>query len=199
MLPTPLPTKMNLGCGQFPKPEMLNVDWDDKTKADVLLNLDDLQSYRVFPDNHFEFITMDHVLEHLTDVFGIMRELHRILAPGGRLVIRVPHYSRGMAHPEHKHGFDTAFPEYMNPDFKGGYIGVPFQLESMRMDYMQGWDLKKPFVSPIGFLILKGLNAVVTGLANLSPHAASRFWCYWVGGFEQIEFIFIKKDSSVVV
>ncbi|MHA2033632.1 MAG: class I SAM-dependent methyltransferase, partial [Candidatus Kariarchaeaceae archaeon] len=30
--------------------------------------------------------------------------------------------------------------------------------------------------------------------ANLSPYFCSRFWCYWVGGFEEISFVFkVKK------
>ncbi len=119
-LPTPVPTKLNLGCGQFPREGFLNVDVDAAAKADVWLDLANPESLQSFPPGHFEVIVMDHVLEHLDDVFGVMAAVHRLLTPGGRLEIRVPHFSRGITHPEHKHGFDVTFPEYVRPDFRGG-------------------------------------------------------------------------------
>jgi SAM-dependent methyltransferase len=196
-LPTPLPTKLNLGCGQFPRPGFLNVDRDAAALADVRLDLSNPETYRAFPAGHFEVIVMDHVLEHLDDVFGVMAALHRLLQPGGRLEIRVPHFSRGITHPEHKHGFDVTFPEYLRPGFRGGYIGVPFELVSMRLDYMIQWDLKKEAgVKPWQIAILKVLNRFVSWLANLQPYACSRFWCTWVGGFEQIEFVFRRPASE---
>ncbi|HZX96694.1 MAG TPA: methyltransferase domain-containing protein [Myxococcales bacterium] len=191
-LPSPLPTKLNLGCGQFPLSGFLNVDVEKHAKADVYLDLDDLRNYELFPSCHFEIIVMDHVLEHLDDVFGVLIAVHRLLKPGGRLEIRVPHFSRGITHPEHRHGFDVTFPEYMRPAFSGGYIGVALELESMRLDYMIRWDLKEVAVRPWQVPILKMVNRVVSGLANLQPYACSRFWCTWVGGFEQIEFVFRK-------
>jgi SAM-dependent methyltransferase len=196
-LPTPLPTKLNLGCGQFPLEGFLNVDVDTAARADVHLDLSNPESYRAFPAGHFEVIVMDHVLEHLNDVFGVMIAVHRLLSPGGRLEIRVPHFSRGITHPEHKHGFDVTFPEYVRPDFPGGYIGVPFDLVSMRLEYMIRWDLKQEFgLKPWQLAILRVFNRFISWLANLEPYACSRFWCTWVGGFEQIEFIFQKPASE---
>lgn len=175
---------------------MLNIDHDAASKADALADLGKLETYRQLPEGHFEQIVMDHVLEHLDDIFGIMRELHRILAPGGRLEIRVPHFSRGITHPEHRHGFDVTFPAYMDPHYQGGYIGVPFKLESMRLDYMIRWDLKKTIVPDWQIALLKPLNAIITALGNAQPYACSRFWCYVVGGFEQIEYRFRKPTNA---
>ena len=79
-----------------------------------------MEAYRTLPEGYFDIIVMDHVLEHLDDVFGVMRAVYRLLAPDGRLEIRVPHFSRGITHPEHKHGFDVTFPEYVRPGFRGG-------------------------------------------------------------------------------
>lgn len=195
VLPSPLPTRLNLGCGQFPREGFLNVDHDPAAKADLRLDLSDLRGYDAFPANHFDVIVMDHVLEHLDDVFGVMGVVHRLLKPGGRLELRVPHFSRGITHPEHKHGFDVTFPEYLRPGFRGGYIGIPFELASMRLDYMIRWDLKEVAVKPWQVSVLKPLNAIISALANLQPYACSRFWCTWVGGFEQIEFI-LRKPSA---
>ncbi len=193
-LPDPLPGSLNLGCGRFPEPGFLNVDVDTAVGAQVFMDLSDLASYGVFPADHFELARMSHSLEHLRDVFGVMRALHRILKPGGRLEIQVPHFSRGITHPQHEHGFDVTFPEYFKPSF-AGYVGVPFELVSMRLDYMIRFDLKEPLIKPWQIAVLRRVNTVVTNLANLQPYVCSRFWCYWVGGFEQIEYVFRKPAA----
>lgn len=42
------------------------------------------------PDKSFEIVTMLAVLEHLEQPEAILREIHRILTPGGQLVLTVP-------------------------------------------------------------------------------------------------------------
>lgn len=43
-----------------------------------------------FPDEHFDGVIMLAVLEHIFDPYGVIRETHRVLRPGGELVIDVP-------------------------------------------------------------------------------------------------------------
>jgi len=52
----------------------------------VDLNADPLP----FPDAHFDGVVHLAVLEHLFDPFAVIREIHRVLRPGGELVIAVP-------------------------------------------------------------------------------------------------------------
>ncbi len=75
---------------------------------------------RRFDDACFDCITMLAVLEHVDDPAVLATECERILAPGGRLVLTVPHprvdvvldilmflgLADGMAAEEH-HGFDV--------------------------------------------------------------------------------------------
>ena len=43
-----------------------------------------------FPDKHFDFIICSHVLEHVDDDRLAMREIFRVLAPGGTAILLVP-------------------------------------------------------------------------------------------------------------
>ena len=179
--------RLNLGCGQFRKEGFLNVDEDPRAEPDVLVDLDSFPY--PFDDASFELIEADHVLEHLAEPFAVMAELHRILKPGGVVVIRVPHFSRGMTHADHKHGFDVTFPHYFDPVFKG-YAGVPFTLERMRLTWFAQPYLKRTVLSPTSFWLGASLGRLFDAAARLSPYLCSRLWCYWVGGFEQVEFVF---------
>lgn len=43
-----------------------------------------------FEDNRFDFIICNHVLEHITDDHQAMKELYRIIKPGGTAILMVP-------------------------------------------------------------------------------------------------------------
>jgi SAM-dependent methyltransferase len=188
--------KLNLGCGEDKKAGYINLDWNPLTAPDIKHDLNVLPY--PFPDNHFNYVEANHILEHLDKPFLIMKELHRILKPGGFLKIKVPHFSRGFTHTEHSHGFDVTFPLYFNKNFtSSGYIGTEFELKSMKLNWLAFLHLL-PFLGygKIIIFVLRLINKIISFLANINKNFCSRIWCFWVGGFEEVEFLFIcKKDK----
>ncbi len=188
---TTAPKKLNLGAGELRREGYLNIDWSPLGNPDVVHDLN------VFPypfaDSSIEEVYASHVLEHLDRPFDVMRELHRILVPGGRLIVKVPHFSRGFTHAEHAHGFDVTFPLYFNPTFtKSGYIGVSFVHRSTRLSWLAFFHLMPHMgYGPVTIGVLRVVNAFISLFANLSPAFASRIWCFWVGGLDEIAFEFV--------
>lgn len=183
--------KLNLGCGSFRKVGYVNLDSSARLNPDVV---HDLNRYPYpFDDNSFELIEADHVIEHLDDIFAAMRELHRMLKPDGRLVIRVPHFSRGFTHPEHRRGFDVSFPYYFDPAFRGGYTGTDFVCLRTRLKWFAQPYLKKTVLPATAYIFGMAFGFLADLLANVSPFLCSRFWCFIVGGFEEVEFSLICR------
>jgi len=182
--------KLNLGCGQFPKEGYINIDIDRASRADFICDL--ARPPYPFRDGSVESIVAEHVLEHMENPFEVMKELRRIMKPGGELIIKVPHFTRAFTHPDHKRGFDVSFPYYFSPEFKGGYAQVEFELKSLRLKWFAQEDLKREILSPAVYFISLAAGKVFDFFANLCPSFCSRIWSYWVGGFEEIEFLFTK-------
>ena len=109
--------KINLGSGSKLLPGYINVDFNN-TDADVLHNLNKFPY--AFEDNTVNEIIIDNCLEHLDDVVAVMEELHRMLAPGGKLTVIVPYFRSIWAHidPTHKQFFTVDTLSYFDVDHK---------------------------------------------------------------------------------
>ena len=121
---------LDVGCGdgqivQF----MQNVGWqaegvdfdpgavDNAVRKGLRIHLGTLQS-QAYPENSFEAIVMSHFLEHIHEPAELLAECHRILKPGGRLVVLTPNIGswghekfqgcwRGLEPPRHLHIFNS--------------------------------------------------------------------------------------------
>lgn len=176
--------KLNLGSGLDHKEGYVNMDWNPLAKPDVLHDLNRFPF--PFADNTFDLVEATHVLEHLDRPFAVMTEMHRILKPGGRLLVKVPHFSRGFTHAEHAHGFDVTFPLYFEKQASdrkfAGHFNADFELKQMRLKWSAfARMLPAMGYGPLTILAINAVDSAISLVANLSPNLCSRIWCFFGG------------------
>lgn len=104
--------KLHLGCGEKYLEGYTNCDVLKQVRADLHFDLN--ESPYPFENAVADEILMDNVLEHLDEIPQVMRELHRILKPGGRVEIWVPYAKSDWAlqDPTHRHYFTEVSMNY---------------------------------------------------------------------------------------
>lgn len=92
---------LDLGCGKVPlyeayKPyitENTCVDWHNTLHKNEYLDFEcDLTQALPFADSEFDTIILSDVLEHIPQPENLCKELFRILAADGKLILNVPFY-----------------------------------------------------------------------------------------------------------
>lgn len=127
--------KLNVGCGKDVREGYVNLDAVRLPGVDVV---HDINKKFPFPDNHFDEILANHVVEHASDLTKLMRELHRILKPGGGLLIETPHFTFANAYvdPTHLHFFSfNTFKYFVKGDNYNYYYDFSFSKISVRLSF----------------------------------------------------------------
>lgn len=155
--------KLNLGCGKKILSGYVNIDIVPLPCVDVVHNLEYIPY--PFSDEEFDEIYADNVIEHLENFIGVMQELHRLLKPGGKLKIIVPHFSShdAWAHPQHTRAFAIdSFDFFVKNTERNKSDGrcFPFVFQKIR---------KKKLIFEKGLHPLNWHNYFIEAVANLFP------------------------------
>ena len=96
---------LDVGCGGRKLPGALGMDILKLPGVDVIHSFD--VAPWPFEAHAFDLVFLNHALEHANDVVALMKEIHRVLKPGGRAAIQVPYLRSTDAYndPTHKHFF----------------------------------------------------------------------------------------------
>lgn len=148
-----LPRELNLGCGRRRREGSLNVDRAARVEPDLVWDLDQLPY--PLPDSHFSRIYASDVVEHLASIPEFMREVHRLMAPGGLLEVTTPHFSCANSYtdPTHRHHL--------------GYFSFDYFTAGTDLDYYA--DARFEIVERQIVFRQSLLNRLVSTLANGYP------------------------------
>jgi len=81
--------RLNLGCGRDIREGWVNLDIREGEGVDVVHDLDKLPL--PFENDSFGEVYASHVFEHVLRWENLLKEIHRVMRPGGMLTIRVPY------------------------------------------------------------------------------------------------------------
>lgn len=167
--------RLNLGAGKDYRPGWTNVDYYFEP-ADMKFDLSKFQ-YPIEKDSVDE-IFASHILEHLPDTVAAIEEWWRILKPGGKLTIRVPHYSHVAAYtnPTHKRFFTLDSMDYFTDNGWEKYGKARFRIISKGLTTV----IRKEDSFPVR------LHAfIVNSIIRISPHWLERFMVLF-GGISEV-------------
>ena len=170
------PLRLNLGAGRRGRDDTFAVDLVDLPGVDIVADLN--QPLSLLPDDSVGFVHSSHVFEHVDNLMGLMRELHRVCRPDAKLEIIVPHFSNPnfYSDPTHRRPFGLyTFHYFCDPRWQPGrrkvqdyYTDARFRIESVRFNFDRADWLDRLLVPP------------VRALANRSFAALQRYerrWC----------------------
>jgi len=92
---------LDLGCGKVPLYEAYKkyitknicVDWESTLHKNEYLDLEcDINKELPFEQNEFDTVILSDVLEHIPEPEHLLKEISRVLAHGGKLIMNVPFY-----------------------------------------------------------------------------------------------------------
>lgn len=115
---------LDLGAGSIDRgPGVVRADLSPAVRPDVVL---DAGRPLPFRSGAFDRVLCFDVVEHVADVPALMAEIHRVLRPGGTLLVTTPHFSCANAHtdPTHRHRFGWRSFDYFTPDHPLAYYSA---------------------------------------------------------------------------
>ena len=183
---------LDVGCGANKTEGAIGLDNNPRTNADVIHDLGELPY--PFPDNEFDLVVSNHVVEHVPDVMAFITELYRVTRAGGRIKLLTPHYTNpdwanDPTHRNHinSYTFNTFLAGRQVFDF---YTDVQLKPVSCHVSLLNLWRL-------LGVQFIVNLDQKVPKLRFLR-----KFWEHYLsnifrGKELRFEFEVVKSDLAI--
>jgi SAM-dependent methyltransferase len=171
---------LDIGCGRNKIPESVGLDHIQLPGVDIVANLNEPLPLE---DESFDIVHADQVLEHISNLIGLIYEIHRILKPGGILIAHVPYFRSSWAHidPTHVRSFTI---QSMNFYVKGNH-----QYDVYRFDERAFSNLDI-FIE--GRFPSTPLRSLTSSLALRNPGGFENSWLSNAFPFSEISYILTK-------
>jgi len=139
-------------------------------------------------DRRFDHVVFNQVLEHLPDPIAVLKELRRVLKPGGRIICTFPLFYQEHEQPydfyrytqfAHQHMFEQAGFEVSSIDWLEGYYGTAsYQLRGLSKNLplwpKSGEIWARLLALPVATIIRILGSLLAPILARLDQHTDSR-------------------------
>ncbi|MBX4210341.1 class I SAM-dependent methyltransferase [Candidatus Parcubacteria bacterium] len=125
--------KLNLGSGTDIRAGWVNLDSAKLPGVDVVHDIQKLPL--PFKDGEFDVMLCRDILQHV-DYTPILKDLYRILRPGGKLIIRVPHFTskNNVIDPTHRSTFSVrTFDFFVRNAYKKRYYYFDFAFSKIEL------------------------------------------------------------------
>lgn len=157
--------RLNLGVGKRPRAGFFGVDIVEMDGVDAVADLN--MGLPGLPDNSVDEIVSEHVFEHVDNFMLLMTELHRVVKPGGKITITVPHYSNvfGFSDPTHVRFFGLYSMYYFVPQDRqprrkvpAFYTDTTFMVKSIRIEFYRDSIADKFIGRAMSLIVNQGIG-----------------------------------------
>jgi SAM-dependent methyltransferase len=158
---------LDVGCGRKPYKDTYfsgatsytGVDYlTERSQPDIVASALDLP----FDDKSFDTVVSTEVLEHLSDPLRALRQMHRVLTPGGHLILSTPMYW-----PRHETPYDF---------FRYPYDGLLFLIKESGFEFVRMFNRGGGYVF-LGQVIQHTLPVFVRTKPMIALLNSFFLWC----------------------
>lgn len=158
------PVVLELGCGPRQKDDRIGIDRLNLPGVDIVADLE--AGLPFLPDNSVDAIHSKSFLEHVDNLELLMREIARVLKPGGKKHLFVPHFSNPYYYSDYTH--QRFFGLYSFQYFSNSQTRFHRRVPNFYHDFgFKVVELDLVFTSP--WRMRKVVKKVAQKLFNLSP------------------------------
>ena len=153
--------KLNIGAGKEKREGYFTLDNSPLVHPDILA---DLEKELPIEDNLFDEIIANYILEHIENLSGLMKGIHRICKNGALIKIKVPFYLSvgAFMDPTHKRFFTPFTMDYFCDSFYN-YETVGKQLFKLKKVKLQ-------------YTFTRKINKIIDPLLNLNHKVYCKFF-----------------------
>ena len=131
---------IELGCGPNKIAGAIGVDKYEGEAVDIIADIE--KGLPFLPDNSVDELSSRHLLEHIENLELLIREIYRVLKPGGLHRVVVPHFSNPYFYSDYTHrrflGREDGTYGPIPRRKLWGLLGMPFNRTAIRGLYCVG-------------------------------------------------------------